>query len=77
MAPSVGISYKAVVWPRPTLGRCPRDGQKVLLKVVKWDHLRDPHGESKGKKGMKTGSMNTGKNNPALEKGHTKRTGSH
>ena len=69
---SVGISYKAVVWLRLANIRCPGDGRRVLLKVAQWDHLGDPRGGSKGKKGMKIGSVNTRKNSLALERGHTK-----
>ena len=54
-----------------------KDVQKVLLKVAQWDHLRDPCGESEGKKGTKTRNVNAGKKSPALERGHTIRTGQH
>ena len=72
MAPSVGISYKAVVRPRLANKRCPGDDQRVLLKVVQWDRLGDPRGRSKGKKGVNIGSVNTRKNSLTLERGHTK-----
>ena len=75
MVPFVGISYKAVVRPRLANKRCPGDDQRVLLKMVQWDSLGDPRGGSKGKKGMKIGSMNTRKNSLTLERGHTKQTG--
>ena len=74
MAPFVRISYKAVVRPRLVNRRCPRDNQRVLLKVVQWDRLGDPRGGSKGKKGLKIGSANTRKNSLTFERGHTKRT---
>ena len=66
------ISYKVMVRPRLTPRRCLGDGQKILLKVVQWDHLRDPHGESEGKKGVKIGRVNTRKNSLALERGRSK-----
>ena len=75
MASFVGISYKAMVWRRPILERCPEDVQKVLLKVARWDHLRDPHGKREGKKGTKTRNVNTGKKSLALERGYTRQTG--
>ena len=70
----MGISYKAMVWRRPILERCPKDAQKVLLKVAQWDHLGDPHDEKEGKKGTKTGNVNTGKKSLALERDHTRQT---
>ena len=72
---SVGISYVAVVLLRFVWGKYPEDNQEVTLKVALGDLLRDPISREEGKKGVKTGSMNRGKSNPILEKGHSKHIG--
>ena len=72
MVPSVGISSVAVVLPRFVWGKCPKDNQEVTLKVALEDLFRDPISGEEGKRSVKTGSMNRGKSNPILEKGHSK-----
>ena len=46
-----------------------------MLKVVRWDLLRDPPGENRGTRGVKIGIMNKTKSGPALERGRTKPNG--
>ena len=46
-----------------------------MLKVVRWDLLRDPPGKNRGTRGEKIGIMNKRKSDPALERGRTKPNG--
>ena len=74
MASSVEISYKVVARPRLTPGKCLKDIQGVMLKVLLGGLLGDLPGGSGGTKGVKTGTVSERKNGPALEKGCTRHT---
>ena len=74
MAPSVGISYVAMVLLRLTQGKCLKGGQGVMLKAVLGDLLGDLLCEKEGKRGVKIGNMSRRKSIPALEKGRIKLT---
>ena len=62
----MGISYIAVVLLRLAQGKCSKDSQGVMLKVVLGDLLGNLPGEKEGKRGMKIGSISGKKSNPAL-----------
>ena len=70
----MGISYVVMVQLKLTLGKCLKDDQGPILKVVLGDLLRDLPGEKEGTKGMKIRIVREKKSNPASEKGRIKRT---
>ena len=75
MAPSMEISYVAVVLLRLMRGKCPKVNQGAMLKMVLGDLFEDLLGGKEGRRDAKIESMNRRKGSLASEKGYFKRTG--
>ena len=73
MAPSMGISYKAVVWSGPKQrGKCLKDVLDTMLRADPLGPLGGPHGRSEDRKDAKTRSVSERRNNLASKRGHIK-----
>ena len=73
MAPSVGISCKAMVWWGPKWReKCLKDIPEAMPKADLRGLLGGPLGGSEDRKDLRTGSANGQRNNLALEKGRIK-----
>ena len=69
LAPTVGLSYEAVVRLRLKQGKCPRDVWEGVSRVVPWDLLGDPRGGKEDRKGARIGSACEERKSLAWEKG--------
>lgn len=68
----MGISYVAVVLPRPTQGKCLKDNREVTLKVALENLLGDLASRKEGGNNEKIGNMSREKSGLVL-KSHSKR----
>ena len=73
MAPSVGISYKVVVWSGPKQrGKCLKDVSDTMPRADPPGPLGGPDGRSEDRKYAKTRSASEWRNNLASKRGHIK-----